>query len=823
MPTLTLRFSRPQAGGDVYDVTLEHPLCGEVSGAFARPFDDATWAAVSLALDPAFDLDDPFQFSADQRAALAARLEPLHPLLETVGGALLDALLADEHIGSPWHAALGADADACLPVELRLGAGAEPLAALPWETLYDARARRFLVRDGAIALSRYLAAAAPPGEPLAALPLRVLLVLAEPAGVSPVFPIEEHRALNDGLRSLDQEGAVVVDRLRPPTFEALVQAVTVGGYHVVHFHGHGVYDPADGGGRPPRPPPPRGPPQHKTGVRLAFLSACQSAQSDVRPTATPSLTATLNAAGVPLAVGMQTSVTVAAAVAFARQFYLSLAAGKPAIEAVADARKPLLTAQHRGAWAAPALYGRLRGETGQARLFDLARLGDELAAVAGLRAELQRRRVELAALEAEAPRLGAAHEPGEMARLRAARAAVQATHDALARQTAGRRFAPAASLLYSVPGNPYFVGRADELQAVAHGFKERQRTVVWGTGGIGKTALAIEAVRRQNWRFPGGVLWLGCRGGPAFDTLLNRIGAFCGADLSQTPPPERPGRARALLAGLDGDSLLVWDNFEDVEETPGVTELLDRLPPNCKTLHTTRPRPEDDRAWKVQTGPLSGDEMWAIFQMRRRGEGLRIALRDLRLLGEMLDFLEGHPLALRWLVPLLLDAPVAEVWDELRREGLEPVRAAFETSFAALDAPLQGLFARLSVFSIPFEAAAAEALAGRRRDLRELRRRALVDFDGQRYDYHQLVRQYANDKLRAGGGWAAACRAAAAYLQEKAQAGVTPDEALEECDLWQRAGEWAAFARRSSDLVGSLDRHGYWPQIAQRLEGALSA
>jgi hypothetical protein len=65
MPTLTLRFSRPESTGDVYRLGLAHSLVGDASDAFTHPYDDASWT-----LGPAFGLDDPTQFSTDERAAL---------------------------------------------------------------------------------------------------------------------------------------------------------------------------------------------------------------------------------------------------------------------------------------------------------------------------------------------------------------------------------------------------------------------------------------------------------------------------------------------------------------------------------------------------------------------------------------------------------------------------------------------------------------------------------------------------------------------------------------------------------------------------------
>ena len=73
-----------------------------------------------------------------------------------------------------------------LPVEMRFGAGCDALAALPWELLHYRD--RFLVADTSIALCRYPEGAIPPTAALAELPLRVLLVLSEPADASPIFP-----------------------------------------------------------------------------------------------------------------------------------------------------------------------------------------------------------------------------------------------------------------------------------------------------------------------------------------------------------------------------------------------------------------------------------------------------------------------------------------------------------------------------------------------------------------------------------------------------------------------------------------------------------
>jgi hypothetical protein len=109
-----------------------------------------------------------------------------------------------------------------LPIELRFGHDSDPLVALPWELLHlDGR---FLVADSSVALIRYPEGAIPLTKALADLPLRVLLVLPQPLDATPVLSEEARRELLHALRRLDEEGAVIVDELRPPTYDVLRKA-----------------------------------------------------------------------------------------------------------------------------------------------------------------------------------------------------------------------------------------------------------------------------------------------------------------------------------------------------------------------------------------------------------------------------------------------------------------------------------------------------------------------------------------------------------------------------------------------------------------------
>ena len=796
-----------------YRLNLQSPHTGEAGGDFTVPYDLATAQAIQQALTPGFDLE---QAKDETRAALKP-LGVLRQLPQTVGQSLALALLAAEEVRQGFDVALGVAESERRPllVEMRFGGDCDEVAALPWEVLHVNG--RFLVADSSIALSRYPEGPIPLVEPLTELPMRVLLVLAEPVDATPILPQEARRELLHGLRSLDEVGAVVVDELRPPTYDTLVEAVSNGQYHVLVFYGHGSHQADSGhllfedeyGGQNLIPAEALGRALRNTGVRLVLLGACQSAS--VSPGHPISLSPahiwqgtaqSLVHAGIPLAIGMQTNMRVDAALAFMRQFALSLAAGKPVIEAVADGRKPLSNPRYGDAWFIPALYGRPRGDT---RLY-IRSQRDDLAptALAALQAVMKAKRAEIDTLEQAIVGQGTLSHPVEIARLRATRSDFALARARLARQIPGG-YAPVVSPLYGVPSNPVFVGRQTELIRISQALRGEQPVVIWGTGGLGKTALATEVAHRQSWRFPAGVLWLDCRGGPALDTLLETIGAFCGLDTRQTPPEEKGSAVRLALGGLDGRCLLVWDNAEGVWDDEEVRNFILSLPGNCQTLITTRFNPKQ-RMWrKIELKPLADEAMTILFGRLAEAADLKAGQQsDLDAISQIVHFLNGHPLALTLVVAVAEDEGLTYTWELLQEQTLDEVAAAFKISYERLTPVQKQLFTRLCVFATPFIREAVAALAEKPEDAKEWRglvQRALVNFDGARYAYHALLRQYAYETLKEREDPRPVHWLAAGYLNVKlTDEGGTPEEALEEVDQWEKTQAWELFARRASAL-----------------------
>ncbi|MEM7133188.1 MAG: tetratricopeptide repeat protein [Chloroflexota bacterium] len=851
----------------VYSIHLNSSAVGNASGEMSVPFNMTTWRAVQFALEPNFD---PHNLPKE----LQPHLEPLGNLARlkpTIGDILGEMLLASPDVRSLFDRALAiAAADRqTLPVELRFGEGCDELAALPWELIrYE---HRFLVGDTSIALSRYPEGLIPPTPTLADLPLRVLLVVSEPLDASPILPDRAREELRHGLRSLDEEGAVIVDELKPPTFDTLVEAVRNGQYHMLIFYGHGGHG-KDGGvllfedefGRGDRVPAAEvGAALRNTEVRLVLLGACKSATVNPLPSPPPGrfakekeqfgdgegegqiwqgTAAALVKAGVPLALGMQVNMRVDAAQAFLKQFALSLAAGKEITEAVADARLPILRSTYGESWFIPALYG--RPKDGQ-RLFDATKtLPPENAE---LRTTMKETRNQIEQLERTIGSVGVMGQGSEIAELRAARQRFADARFELARNTDGG-YHQVTSPLYGVPPQKLFVGRSDEMMEVGRALKQNNPVVIWGVGGLGKSALATEVVYRQSWRFPGGVLWLDCQNGPPFESLLERIAAFCGvADLNKvsqqgtakqdsTIPGSTDGGAatvdqkvavvRTLLAQLEERCLLIWDNAEDVWTDSSTRSFIQsQLPANVQSILTTRVDPDQTNWPTIEIGPLAEPIMHELFVALAAAKGIKI---DLDVLEPMLTWLEGHPYALELLIPLAKRSPFTKLWADMQKKPLKGIEAAFDISYQGLTSDQQRLFARLSVFTIAFEYTAAAALLPEHyntdENLDTLVQRALIHFDGGRYSYHALVRQFAYQQLQVQiDDVTAMHKIAAQYLLDEAnERPRTPDEFLEEVNQWERARQWMQMAQRAVRLVHSLGKHGFWTEIDERLRIAQS-
>jgi formylglycine-generating enzyme required for sulfatase activity len=255
-----------------------------------------------------------------------------------------------------------------LRIRLRLREVPE-LADLPWEYLYAPPLSRFPALSNRTPLVRYVEMARPRPPLRIEPPLSILAVIANPGGDVDLLDVdEEWFRLSTTLAPLQETGAVRLERLARATLPALQQRLYQGPVHVLHFIGHGHFDPEvnqgelifeseDGGMHLVEA---RSLALHlhdHDPLRLVFLNACEGGRGgQSEPFA--GVAQQLVEQGIPAVLAMQFEVSDRAAIALSHEFYRALAAGLPVDTATSEARKAVYTTGNPLEWATPVLFSR---------------------------------------------------------------------------------------------------------------------------------------------------------------------------------------------------------------------------------------------------------------------------------------------------------------------------------------------------------------------------------------------------------------------------------------------------------------------------------
>jgi tetratricopeptide (TPR) repeat protein len=612
---------------------------------------------------------------------------------------------------------------------------------LPWELMRDPARELPLALDAGVAgIDRSL----PSAEMGAAFEaagggrLRVLMVISRPSGAADVGFRMIARPLLERLETV--RGRVDLVVLRPPTLDALagtLQEASDAGepFQVVHFDGHGVlagrraagsaapgmyrdgapegvlvFQAADGGGDP------------VSAARVAqvlaaarvpvvVLNACQSGAVGKQLEA--AVATRLLQGGAASVVAMAYSVYAVAAAEFMAAFYERLFAGDAVSAAVTAGRQRLFRHDLR-----PSPKGDLP-------------LADWVVPVHYVRREVRFPGL-VTARPAGAPSLEEALD-----RL-----------DDSGPGVGGGALAPVG----------VFTGRDGLFYELETAARLQKVVVLCGPAGTGKTELA-KAFGRW-WQDTGGVerpqwvFWHSFQPGLAsfgLDGVIAEIGlAVFGSDFARLDAAQRVGVVEGFLR--DHRALLIWDNFESVLSVPDPSAAVVRLDEaGCQQLrvflHTLATggrsavlvTSRSDEPWLDDgAGPGPGDAAVPVRLRRIRVGGLApeeatqyagdlltpypaaAPRRADRAFGELMEWLDGHPLSMRLVLPhldttdpgVLLaglhgTAPLPG-WDDGQGGRLASLPASLGYSYAHLDPAHQRL---LTVVCLLHDTADAEVLA----------------------------------------------------------------------------------------------------------------
>src|SRR5215212_2401605 len=339
-----------------------------------------------------------------------------------------------------------------------------------------------------------------------------------------------------------------------------------------------------------------------------------------------------------------------------------------------------------------------------------------------------------------------------------------------------------------VPSTP-LVGRERDLEVIKaslHRSEVRLLTLT-GTGGVGKTRLALEAVRDSAQLFPDGRAFVALASLSSADLVMPTVVRSLGLREAKSQAPRE-----VLRIHLQGKRLLLTlDNFEHVLEAAfEVSSLIEVCPDLCVLVTSRAPLrvrgeheypvppltlPASTKSPEIEDVSNSASGRLFVERAKEASPAFELTAENAGVVASICRRLAGLPLALElaaakatFLDPVTMLSRLEQVlstgWARDLPERQRTIRASLDWSYNLLDGPQQELFGRLSVFSGGFTLEAAEAVGAAREEVgsgnvldllgrlvdQSLVVRSLTE-GASRYGMLEPVRQYALEKLEQSG------------------------------------------------------------------------
>ncbi len=692
-----------------------------------------------------------------------ASLESRDQELREIGNRLFSALCGFDTTGPKWRE----PADLSVQENLRaviqrtlkrrgtvalmlsFSPGCDEFVRYPWELLHNGD--HFLLVSGVFTLSRLLLGPNStigcelPVHP----PFRMLYIAPSPTNCVPLETERSFEAMQQALTPLIDDGKIILDRLEPPTFGQFVRYLSSYGgaamlddsdttvpCYAIHFDGHGAY------GRlcPQEECQTINEPEARkccqceaslgrinpqsylsfcddeglnhfidaqslrglllsSDVRLAVFAACETAtvtgdstcssqRSASRPAVKASLAIALVTAQVPAVVAMPFSLQDDLSPVFMYHFYEALADGRTLEEALSRARQALLPMQSKS-WFIPVLYRSVaEGEEVPVPFINGDDTDEDLTHP-------------LVSLGPPVTFVGRKQELQDLDELLAAAASGQPK--------------------FSIHGR---------LHSTTH------HIALTGSPGIGKSALALEVVRRNRDKFPGGILGITLQNGKSFADALTELMRLLRIPLHKPATHDVSQRVRLVqgalraLASRELNCLLLLDGFEEVRDRTelGVwMQFLCILPQEVLVIVTSHVNPSHKMAlggahchwYEYHLRKMADADLHSLFMVLAQESGLdqHIHLHNptqQAILHEICTLLDGYPLGAELVfgtarsidgkvyIPEASTRSLEEVRDELRSTPLAGMQAVLEIAYRHLTPLARLLLAYLSAFKLPF-------------------------------------------------------------------------------------------------------------------------
>lgn len=318
-----------------------------------------------------------------------------------------------------------------------------------------------------------------------------------------------------------------------------------------------------------------------------------------------------------------------------------------------------------------------------------------------------------------------------------------------------------------------FVGRDIELAEIEHMLVDpscRLITLV-GPGGIGKTRLACEMLKKQNPIFPDGAYFVPLQPLLTADRIPSTIAEVLAFQVS--PHSDLFDQLCKYL--YNRSLLLVMDNFEHLLDGSEIISNILASISTVKILVTSRERLNLIEEWVYEVHGLDFPasetfteiEHYSAIQLfvqnaRRVHNSFRLTPAQKPAVSRICRLVDGMPLGIELSAVWVRSLPCQVIAEEIQRSldiletparNVSPrhrnMRAVFEPTWNRLTEQERDVFKKLSVFRGGFTHTAAEYVAhATPRLLSGLVDKSLLRLDAKgRFSIHELLRQYGEEQL----------------------------------------------------------------------------
>jgi serine/threonine protein kinase/tetratricopeptide (TPR) repeat protein len=314
------------------------------------------------------------------------------------------------------------------------------------------------------------------------------------------------------------------------------------------------------------------------------------------------------------------------------------------------------------------------------------------------------------------------------------------------------------------------IGRETEMEQLHHLLDDNRLVTILGPGGMGKTRLSLAAAEDHLQHAPDGVYFVPLAPVTAPTAIVPAV-----AEALKFSFYEETNTKGQLIDHLRSkELLLVLDNFEHVIAGAEIVSDILSAAPNVKILVTSRERLNlsSEVLFPIQGIPYppengDGAENYAAVRLfvqnaARVQHGFALDDSNKSTIAQITRLVQGMPLGIELAAAWTEMLSPAEIAEEIEKsldfletnmrdvpERHRSIRAVFEYSWNTMNDEERAVFQQMAVFRGSFSRDAAQKVVGASlRSLTSLVNKSLLkrDMSG-RYEVHELLRQYAEERL----------------------------------------------------------------------------